>query len=250
MDFYEACSNKGMRQAYIAVIFFLLLAASLMQANAQTQTELHWSVCERSPQDVLNKLGLKIKKTERRNVSYSDHWNTELQDFNLHSQGVVLRVRSYEDKSYKSAVKVEFSEFPDLSDEWTSLEAFKCEEDLSLARKNYFCSLSEESSEFTSLQKKFLESLGFQIDWHLLKVHGPALNEVWDLKREKKEKLVLERLHLKDGTELLEVSTRTDIDTATEVFEKETQWLLEKGIEFCETHESKTRQVLESYKSN
>jgi len=239
-----------MRQTFFAVIFFLLLAASLMQANASTQSELHWSVCESSPQIVLDKLNLKIKKTERRNVSYSDYWNVESQDFELHSQGLVLRVRSYDDKDPKSAVKVAFKEFPDLSDEWTSLETFKCEEDLSLARKNYFCSLTEESADFTSLQKQFLESLGFSVNWESLQAHGPALNEVWELKREKKEKLVLERLFLKDGTELLELSTRTDVATAAEDFERETLWLRGKDIQLCDTQESKTRQVLESYRLN
>ncbi|MEZ4815359.1 MAG: hypothetical protein R3A80_09180 [Bdellovibrionota bacterium] len=246
-----------MRRVFFAWVFFSLLAMSLMTGNAaeikdeELLTELHWGICEKSPQVVLKKLGLKVKDKEQRGVSYYDLWSQELQGFEYFSQGIVLRIRSYSNGGSRSTVKIkfeEFPEFPEFSDEWTTLKGFKCEEDLNTSYGSRFCSLSEDSSEFSKTQKMFLRTFGLDVNWNLIKEHGPSPNSVWDLKSSELGRLALEQFLLKSGEKILELSTRVETSHAVEGLEYGTQWLKSRKIHLCETQESKTKRVLDSYK--
>jgi hypothetical protein len=238
-----------MRRILFTTLFFLALAMSLMQAKASNRAELHWSVCEASPDLILKKLGLQVKEIEQRSVSYHDTWSEPLGAFENYSEGRVLRIRNDEDGA-KSTVKLKFEEFPEVSEEWSSLEGFKCELDLNSQKESIFCSLSEEQNFFSDLQKKFLREFSREPDWANLKEFGPGANRVWKFKQQVgSPKLELEELTLKDSSRIFELSTRSDLKSAAEDHLEISEWLLQKKIKICEVQESKTKQFLESYKS-
>lgn len=245
-----------MSRAFFAWVFFSLLAMSLMTGNAadvreeELLTELHWALCEKSPQAVIKKLGIKVTEREQRGVSYYDYWSQELEDFEYFSQGVVLRIRNYSNGESKSTVKIKFEEFPDFSDEWTSLNGFKCEEDLNPSYRSRFCSLSEDSKGFSETQKKFLKTFATNVSWKNLKEHGPSPNSVWKLKTTKGAPLLLEQFLLKSGEKIIELSTRVKTQHAEEDLEEGTRWLASRKIHLCQIQESKTQRLLDSYKNH
>lgn len=235
-----------MRKIFLTTLFFFALALSLMNANASEQSELHWSVCEKSSELILAKLGLKIKEVERRKVSYSDKWNADLENFTHHSEGLILRVRE-EAGAFKSTVKIKFENLPQISEEWESL--VKCERDIYTTKESFFCSLSEETNSFSATQKSFVKAYREEPEWDLLQVHGPAANTVWKMKAQINiPKLELEEIVLKDGSSIFEISTRAAAEEAESEHQRITSWLLQRALQICEVQESKTRQVLESYK--
>lgn len=135
-----------------------------------------------------------------------------------------------------------------MSEEWTTLEGFKRESDLHLNKASHFCSLSEEQENFSPLQQQFVREFAVEPQWALVREYGPVENSVWEFKRADKEKLVLEQLLLNSGEKILELSTRTDLESAVAEFEEQSRWFQEKQIRFCPVQESKTRRVLQSYR--
>lgn len=239
-----------MRRIFFTMLFFLALAMSLMQAKASDRAELHWSVCEASSEIILKKLGLRVKEIERLSVSYHDNWNENLGEFEQYSEGRILRIRNG-DGGAKSTVKLRFEDFPELSEEWSSREGFKCELDLYSKGESIYCSLSEEQGFFSNIQKKFLSEFSHDLDWSKIKEFGPASNRVWKLKeQENSPKLELEEITLYDGALVFEISTRSALSSAEEQHLSISNWLLKKKIKICEDQQSKTKQLLESYRNN
>jgi len=217
---------------------------------------------------VRDALHLSLDRAERRWVYFYD-----TADLTLFEGGVVLRARKVDDGADDSTVKARPLSAEDVSAAWLDEDGFKCEIDRLPDREVSSCSLTREPDRgeiddvadadravrtlFDDDQERFFEERSWattqesyppSLDEVL--VLGPADVWVWKVTTSAlDEALTVELWVLPDGTELCEVSTKTDFDAADSAFEALIDYLTERGIAIGDTQETKTRVALEYFAS-
>ncbi len=229
----------------------ILILSLLLSSALARETELHWSVCEKSSAKILKKLDLKIKKEEERETSYLD--TARLTQYQA---GTTLRLRDSDEDGRVSTVKISFDSYPEVDASWYELEDFKCEEDLYGSKPHYSCSLDYSSSarnnktSFSDDQREFIaEYANRDVEWDALKKHGPVRDRVWKLGKIDGMEIKLESMKLPDGSEFYELSTRVPHAQTETAHRKLSREWDNRDITLCDEQESKTKQVLDYFKA-
>jgi hypothetical protein len=218
------------------------------------EAELHFSICEPSPERLFEKLGVSPQKNKQRKVSYADtaqqeYWRT----------GLTIRTRQVVGKKPKTeaTVKVKVASISEIESEWFQKSDFKCEYDRYGAALSLSCSLTEETNqksvpELSDDQIRFAKAHGHRnFDTKILSTYGPAQDTAWkDISVSVGSSALsidVQRYSFPQGDQILEVSTRAAKGDADEVYAALKKKLAYSKVELCNTQASKTRQFFERF---
>jgi hypothetical protein len=202
--------------------------------------------------------------TDSAAATQRDVWFYDTAQLGLYDAGVILRARKVHGGADDSTVKARPMFASEVPAGWLARPGAKCEVDRLLDRQSSACSLTRDvaagqiddtgngrapiSSLFDGEQLIFLGSVDGAVDLSSLLTLGPIASTVWEIApAELAAPLSFERWILRDGSVLLEVSTRVPHDAGDSAAAALTEWLAAHALAIAPTQDSKTRAALLLY---
>ncbi len=233
----------------IKTIFVLTTVFSSLSWSIQlklgdiVQTEIKWSICDGTSDEILTKLNQKVKKSKSRLVSYFD--NTSL---TLYSRGIQIRKRGNPD-DFEITVKAQYQTSAEIPWGWLSDKNYKCEQDIIDIKSILACSIDSKFDSQVFMDQSQIDLISKRstdVDLNHLAEFGPVKNTSWKLIYEKGE-MVLEELELPNKVNIHELSVRVNIANVSIVKNEIQNKILSANISLCPEQKGKTIQVLKAF---
>lgn len=229
----------------IVIIFLNLSWSSTPKTASNTikNTEIQWSICENSVDEILTKLNNKILSSTKRDLSYFDD-----PSLNLYKHGIQIRKRGTPG-NYKLTAKTQYHSAQHIPWEWLGEKKFKCEQDLVGIKNILACSIDSifvQNKFLNPDQIELISKHSPEVDLSLLQEFGPVENTIWELPSENGE-LTLDEVELPNNINIFAISVRTKIQNTFEVKKEIEKLLSAKKIKLCAEQKGKTIQILEAF---
>ncbi|KAI8678212.1 hypothetical protein NCS55_00540900 [Fusarium keratoplasticum] len=211
---------------------WILLASPSLSQTPGNETHLQWSICDRDPETVLEKLGDYVRPPYKRNpITYFDTLPPS------HAQrGVMFRTKINKGSPF-SVIKVRFNEKPMYTpptaecvwDRYGDRVLYTCGERYSLS--------GEKRRIWSDEQVRFAETY-HEINWDGLVPYGPFPDGKWKVE-------ILGRKAKLDDVEggtlhLMEIEMSVYEDEAEYMYRKVTEHLFGHGVVLCNPQSPKT----------
>ena len=213
-------------------VFTVLFSLPLF-AFAESTVDLQWSICDVSPEIVLEKLEQTDAKQKINGITYYDTASPQyLQD------GVTFRIKEKKEGEI-SSVKIRFAqeiEIPEADCEWDrygSQIKYTCE---------VTAPLSDSSSLWSQEQKDFLVRYYHRPNFRALKAYGPYENRKWKLEH-KGNKISFDSVDTPEAGPIMELSLKVPYSEKDEMIAKLQHWLEKRDVVLCARQESKTHRL-------
>lgn len=212
-----------------------------------------------------DQIGLAKQRFGLRNSVASERqvWFYDTPELALFGDGVILRGRSKRKADDDSTVKLRPMTAKDVDSAWLDLDGFKCEEDRSVAKSVWSCSLTVVQDEgeleavaagdrllekvFSSEQEELLALYAPEpVDLGQLLPLGPVAAQVWKVvPKTFGRSLTMELWTLSESEQLLEVSMRAAPSVADQRLGELVSYLSSRGFDTSTQQETKTKAALE-----
>jgi hypothetical protein len=205
------------------------------------------------------RFGLWNDESESRNI-----WFFDTTSLDLYNAGMILRAREIDGDDDDSTVKLRPFTRPELDDELRANDDMKCEIDRDPDGATSACSLKIEQAEgqiddvvagdrqlrvlFSAEQEYMFDVHGPGLAMSELVPLGPIPARVWTLRTDEvPEKVTAELWYMPDGSQVLELSTKVDVDDADDAMDDLLDFVSDRDIDLDATQESKTKRALEGF---
>jgi hypothetical protein len=224
-----------MNKQFFAAV--LLLSSSFSAFAADDAVHLQWSICDTSPELVLQKLGQNPKSPDKEEQITYYETNPPVYT----QQGLSFRTKAKKGK-FKSEVKVRFEANPgNLQD------GLECSWDRYGSKTTYSCALAETNVDsdtlWTDAEKSFVNRYHV-VDFTSLVAFGPFDNPKWNISVDGVDG-VFDTVDA-NSQHLMEVEVETTQSQAGALYDKVNASLLAHGVKLCEVQEGKTARLLHS----
>ena len=211
-------------------ILFLFLP---LFAFGDSKIDLQFSICDSSPEAVLQKLDQAKAKTKESPITYYDSPLPQyLQD------GVSLRTKTKKNANI-SSVKIRF-------DREVQIPEANCEWDLYGTQEKYTCevtaSVHHPKHPWSKEQKLFLSRYYQESDLSSLQAFGPYRDRKWKLEH-KGEKISFDSVDTDEAGPIMEISQKVPYSQKEETYAKFQHWLRKHGVVLCDRQEPKTARL-------
>jgi hypothetical protein len=207
-------------------------------------SEIQWSICEKTSQDFLKKMTESFEKKAEQKISYF-----ETPELYYLSHGVIFRVIKKKDK-IKSTLKVAIN-YPDKVDwEWLQQQEHKCEYNVYQNSQQLSCSIDYETDAdskhlFNNKQHEMVEKVaGLRFndqDKEQLKLKGPLVLNKW---KSKSSELTFETVDIPSENPIMELSIRVENQDKDKVQRQMTDVLISAKVQLCPRQGSRTEVLL------
>lgn len=228
---------------FLIVVFTNLCCSSWSQANGVKQSEIKWSICDRSSIEILTKFNLKIKKSKNRLVSYFDD-----RSLTLYKRGIQIRKRGTLD-DFELTVKAQYQTEEEIPWDWISDKNHKCEQDIIDIRSILACSIDSKFDPSVFMDKSQFDLIADRssdVNFKQLFEYGPVKNTIWKLVYEKGD-MALEELELPYNINIHELSVRANREDIATIKSEIENRFLSLQINLCTEQKGKTIQVLKAF---
>ena len=174
---------------------------------------------------------------------------------------MILRAREVEGDDDDSTVKLRPFTRPELDSALATNDDLKCELDRDPDGATSACSLKVDQEEgqidevaagerqlrtlFSSEQELMYAAHGPGISMTELEPLGPIPARVWTLRTDEvSEKVTAELWYMPDGSQVLELSTKVDLEDADDAMDDLLDFVADRDIDLDATQESKTKRAL------
>lgn len=233
-----------LKTIFISIIFFSSIGWSLLlNANEIVLSEVKWSICDGTSNEILTKLNQKVKKSKSRFVSYFDN-----RSLTLYTRGIQIRKRGNLD-DFELTVKAQYQTVDDVPWNWLSDKNYKCEQDIIGLKSILACSIDSKFDSHAFMDQSQIDLISkssSDVDLNHLVEFGPVKNTSWKLIYEQSE-MVLEELELPKNINIHELSIRVNTEDVSVVKNKIENLFSSVKINLCPEQKGKTIQVLEAF---